>query len=170
MALELYKGDFELQFMEQSKAFYLEFAQNPITNLSSHMIQIEAILKSESERVFECLDVCTHQDLITMIETILISDRQIDLLNHPVFNLFIEQSRTDDLKRIYSLNKLVMDKNPEKTLYDDYRNRWRKWIQAKGEELLNDEELAKKGFRAIEDFIEFRKKAEELVRKVFPNP
>jgi hypothetical protein len=35
---------------------------------------------------------------------------------------------------------------------------------------LNDEELAKKGFRAIEDFIEFRKKADELVRKVFPNP
>ena len=35
---------------------------------------------------------------------------------------------------------------------------------------MNDEELAKKGFRAIENFIEFRQKSEELVRKVFANP
>lgn len=33
---------------------------------------------------------------------------------------------------------------------------WRKQIQAEGERMLNDEQVAKKGFRAIEDFIEFR--------------
>ena len=92
------------------------------------MIDIEAILKSESERVFECLDVCTHQDLIDMIETILINDRLIELLNHNDFNLFMEQQRIDDLKRIYSLTKLVMDKYPERSLYEDYKNRWKKWI------------------------------------------
>jgi hypothetical protein len=34
--------------------------------------------------------------------------------------------------------------------------RWKKYILAKGEYMLNDEDLAKKGFKAIEDFILFR--------------
>jgi len=38
----------------------------------------------------------------------------------------------------------------------DYRIRWKQFIFKKGETMLNDEELAKKGFRAIEDFIAFR--------------
>ena len=33
--------------------------------------------------------------------------------------------------------------------------------------MLNDEELAKKSFRAMEDFIEFRLKSVELVKAVF---
>lgn len=36
--------------------------------------------------------------------------------------------------------------------------------------MLNDEQLAKKQFRAMEDFIEFRKKAEDLVSRVFNDP
>jgi translation initiation factor 2 alpha subunit (eIF-2alpha) len=34
--------------------------------------------------------------------------------------------------------------------------------------MLNDEELAKKGFKAIEDFISFRQKSVALVKRVFP--
>mmetsp|Transcript_18371 Transcript_18371/g.13238 ORF Transcript_18371/g.13238 Transcript_18371/m.13238 type:complete len:96 (-) Transcript_18371:1160-1447(-) len=34
-------------------------------------------------------------------------------------------------------------------------------------DMLNDEELAKKSFKAIEDFIEFKKSADELVERVF---
>jgi len=33
--------------------------------------------------------------------------------------------------------------------------------------MLNDEQLAKKNFRAVEDFIQFRAKSEDLVRRVF---
>ena len=33
--------------------------------------------------------------------------------------------------------------------------------------MLNDEQLAKKTFRAIEDFIEYKHKADELVERVF---
>ena len=33
--------------------------------------------------------------------------------------------------------------------------------------MLNDEELAKKGFRAIEDFIEYRTNSLQLVKSVF---
>lgn len=34
--------------------------------------------------------------------------------------------------------------------------------------MLNDEDLAKKGFKAIEDFIAFKEKSVTLVRQVFP--
>ena len=60
LALELYKGDFEQKFLQQSKEFYEKYSEEEVTNLSSHLLQIEVILKSESDRVFECLDVCTH--------------------------------------------------------------------------------------------------------------
>ena len=63
-----------------------------------------------------------------MVQAILISDRQMDILNHPDFNDFMEHGRIDDLKRIYSLNKLVMDKEPERGLYDEFKSRWKKWI------------------------------------------
>lgn len=52
-------------------------------------------------------------------------------------------------------------------LQNDYRLRWKKYVFSHGEKLLNDEELAKKGFKAIEDFIEFRTKSVSLVKEVF---
>ena len=36
--------------------------------------------------------------------------------------------------------------------------------------MLNDEQLAKKSFRAMEDFIELKKKSDELVARVFKDP
>ena len=45
-----------------------------------------------------------------------------------------------------------------------------RYIVAKGESMLMDEELAKKESKAIEDFIEFRQSSVELVKKVFSGP
>tara|TARA_B110000285_G_C14953804_1_gene528146 strand:+ start:283 stop:675 length:393 start_codon:yes stop_codon:yes gene_type:complete len=47
------------------------------------------------------------------------------------------------------------------------RIRWKSFITDKGEVMLNDEDLAKKESRAIEDFIEYRQKSVDLVKKVF---
>lgn len=45
--------------------------------------------------------------------------------------------------------------------------KWADLIYGKGFEMLNDDQLAKKNFRAIEDFIQFRAKSEDLVKRVF---
>ena len=45
--------------------------------------------------------------------------------------------------------------------------KWVELIYDRGFEMLNDEQLAKKNFRAIEDFIQFRAKSEDLVKRVF---
>ena len=71
------------------------------------------------------------------------------------------------MKRITDLFKKVDTGSAGGTI-DQYRIRWRKYIQVKGERMLNDEELAKKGFKAIEDFITFRQKSVALVKRVFP--
>jgi hypothetical protein len=81
--------------------------------------------------------------------------------------MLIEQERIEDLKRISDLMKRVDTK--ESQTVNQYRLRWRNHIQAKGEAMLNDEELAKKGFKAIDDFIGFRTKSVALVKRVFPN-
>ena len=88
------------------------------------------------------------------------------ILAHPDFEVFMEQKRIEDLERITSLLNLIED---NKQLFTDYRVRWKKYIYAQGEKMLNDEELAKKGFKAIEDFIIFRQNSVNLVRQVFQN-
>lgn len=52
----------------------------------------------------------------------------------------------------------------------DVQHSWGTILYDQGFKMLNDEQLAKKQFRAMEDFIEFRKKAEDLVTRVFNDP
>ena len=73
----------------------------------------------------------------------------------------MESNVIEDLKRIFNLFVGVNKNN--KDLIAQYRNRWKKFIMAKGEAYLNDEELAKKGFHAIQVFIDFRISAQKLV-------
>ena len=46
-------------------------------------------------------------------------------------------------------------------------DRWQRHVYDQGFQMLNDEKLAKKTFRAIEDFIEFKKQCDDLVIRVF---
>lgn len=85
----------------------------------------------------------------------------------------MKESRIADIKRLNALfNQVNAAAGPEDSsgsgLQSQLRVRWKKYVQAEGERMLNDEDLAKKGFRAIEDFIAFKEKSVTLVRQVFP--
>lgn len=122
---------------------------------------MEEIIKSEVHRVKECLDISTLPLLIASVRQILVSDVSQEILNHNDFEMFMEQERIEDLKRISDLFKKVdSEKNP---IMNSFKMRWRNYIQQKGERMLNDEELAKKGFKAIEDFITYRQQSVALV-------
>jgi len=110
--------------------------------------------------------VSTHEKLITIVEDLLITQSAHKILNHPDFEGFIDQKMVQDLKNIQNLFKIVLAKGTD--LFNDFRVRWKKFIQKKGEEMLNDEDLAKKGFHAIDAFIDFRKSSVVLVQSVFP--
>ena len=76
----------------------------------------------------------------------------------------INEGQTEDLRRLSGLLMRKKDKEVAQLL----TMAWRKQVQTEGERMLNDEELAKKGFRAMENFIEFRQNSVKLVEQVFP--
>ena len=82
----------------------------------------------------------------------------------------INEGQTEDLRRLSGL--LVRQKQVAQLSFRQIAQlltmAWRKQVQAEGERMLNDEELAKKGFRAMENFIEFRQNSVKLVEQVFP--
>jgi hypothetical protein len=129
---------------------------------------VEMLIKTESERVYECLDVCTHDVLMASMQDHLIVKVRREILSHDDFQKFIEDGQVEDLKRIYNLFKLVALPSSQKSLFDELINYWRQYVQAKGVMMLNDDELAKKTFHAIEDFIQFREKNVQLIKSVFP--
>ena len=71
---------------------------------------------------------------------------------HKDFAKMIVEGHVEDLRRLSGLLMRQKDDDVSKLL----TMAWRKQIQAEGERMLNDEEVAKKGFRAIENFIELR--------------
>jgi len=74
---------------------------------------VDTILKEESERVNECLDVSTHDKLMEVIQELMITQNAQRILHHSNFEQFIAEERTDDLKRIFNLFKIVEDKKEE---------------------------------------------------------
>ena len=50
------------------------------------------LLRTESERVYECLDVSTHDRLIERIQQLLIVDGSRKILHHPDFQTFIQDA------------------------------------------------------------------------------
>ena len=60
-------------------------------------------------------------------------------------------------KRIEDLQRLALQVNRIERAIARMTDRWQRHIFDQGFQMLNDETLAKKTFRAIEDFIEFKK-------------
>lgn len=50
---------------------------------------------------------------------------------------------------------------------NEMRKVWCSHLKLKGEELLKEDILAKKSFRVIEDLLEFKKRQEEFLGRVF---
>lgn len=63
LALQLYQGEFEQELLDRTRKFYsayLSEESNPInSNLSQYLINVQNVLKDESNLVQECLDIST---------------------------------------------------------------------------------------------------------------
>jgi len=74
LALQIYKGDFETEFIQTSKQHYLGQQIQESDNLSLYLLKVEEILRNEALRVKECLDISTLQLLIHTVQQVLISE------------------------------------------------------------------------------------------------
>mmetsp|Transcript_6153 Transcript_6153/g.9895 ORF Transcript_6153/g.9895 Transcript_6153/m.9895 type:complete len:188 (-) Transcript_6153:1529-2092(-) len=156
LALDLYKSKFETQFLQSSKAFYQGVANKDgfdSRNLAIYLSEVQGFLKAESARVYECLDISTHNVLLHAVQDTLIDEMADSILNHHEFEEFLLQERADDLFRVYHLFKLIQDRNSASDLIRKLRVRWKTFIYTKGEAMLYDEQLDKKKEGAIDDFI-----------------
>jgi len=70
-------------------------------------------------------------------------------------------------KRIEDLQRMALQVNRIDGAIVRLTERWQRHVYDQGFQMLNDEALAKKTFRAIEDFIEFKKQCDDLVIRVF---
>jgi len=73
----------------------------------------------------------------------------------------MDVGRHEDLRRLFELLKRV-------NMHELMVKQWVSHVRVKGEQMLKDEAIAKKNFKAVEDILTFKKKTEELVYKVFP--
>ena len=76
LALQLYKGEFEKKFLDQSQQFFEKLSAQENFNersLSHYLVTVENILKNESDRIRECLDICTHDSLTEVIQDLLVT-------------------------------------------------------------------------------------------------
>lgn len=88
-------------------------------------------------------------------------DADILAANRTEFDTFMLEQRIEDLQRMASQVNRV--DGAIKVMQD----RWQRHVYDQGLVMLNDEKLAKKTFRAIEDFIVFKKQCDDLVIRVF---
>lgn len=75
LALKLYKGEFESKFLERTQLFYKNLIDSQNfnqQNLSTYLFQVETYLKNESKRVFECLDICSLDQTVDIVQNLLI--------------------------------------------------------------------------------------------------
>lgn len=77
------------------------------------------------------------------------------------FDTFMLEKRIEDLQRMAShLSRIDGG-------LEHMKDRWQRHVYDQGFYMLCDEKLAKKTFRAIEDFIEFQKQCYDMVLRVF---
>lgn len=72
----------------------------------------------------------------------------------------MNEGRVSDLQRLNALLKRVGKQ-------DGLRKSWVAHLRARGADILREEQIAKKSFRIVEDLLEFKKKQEELLARVF---
>ena len=147
------------------------------------MMYVDNCMQNEGTRLTECLDISTKGSLVQILEDELIGNylSQIlhvapevsadmlfeeehvkqNALNKTEFDSFMLEKRVEDLQRLASQMTRV------KGAMAQLKDRWKRHVYDQGFAMLNDEQLAKKTFRAIEDFIEYRHKADDLVERVF---
>lgn len=72
----MYQGDFENRFLDETKSYYQKIVDRENfggESLSSYLSYVIQTLEVEEKRVYECLDVSTHEKLITIVEDLLIT-------------------------------------------------------------------------------------------------
>ena len=106
------------------------------------------------------MDISTKRMVVEILQKELIEAHKADILTNKDFSRFILEGKVFELQMMHSQLKRVNGSL-------ELRKTWASYLKIRGEELIKEEIIAKKSFRVVEDILEFKKRQEDLLTKVF---
>lgn len=103
-ALQIYADRFEGPLLERTAAFYAAEATRllPTSTVGEYLRHVEGRLAEEGSRVQSYLHASTRKPLLSAVHAALLSPHTEALLEKG-FDKLVEEARTDDLRRMYTL-------------------------------------------------------------------
>jgi cullin-4 len=104
IALDLYKTEFEPRYLSQTCAFYCQEAKCKLEEVSvpDYLKYAERRLYEEAHRITQYLDISTTKPSMEAVETNIISQNCVMVLNKGFYDL-MDNDRLSDLKLLYSM-------------------------------------------------------------------
>ena len=104
LLLGLYSKHFEEEFLQETQRFYHSEGVERMKALQvlDYLIHCENRLREEEEKCNEYLDSCTYNPLTKIVEECLLKKHLHEVLEKG-FNLFMDQLKIVDLRRMYTL-------------------------------------------------------------------
>lgn len=101
---QIYGEVFEVQFLENTQKYYEQEGSSIVKEreTADYLRHVELRLNEENERVLHYLDASTRKLLISIVDKYLIYSH-LDSIISKGFDSLMDSSRTEDLKRLYTL-------------------------------------------------------------------
>ena len=159
-ALGLYEHQFQTSFLEATVIFCARESSKLIeeTHVATYLQHIEYRLRLENERVDNYLESTTRKPLINVVEEQYIS-KHLNSIVVKGFDSLVDESRHDDLKRLYYLFGLK-----EVNGRDILVNACGAYIKRRGLELVMD---VQKDATMIQDLLNFKEKLDRVLETAF---
>jgi len=130
--LEVYKNDFETEFLKATEQYYTAEAVHFINSntISDYMKKVDTRLSEETKRVRLYLHVSTETELINRCERVLIQKHAETIRGE--FRKLLEDDKTEDLTRMYALlSRIPQELTPLQSVFQTH-------VQHIGEESIQE--------------------------------
>eukprot|EP01113_Clastostelium_recurvatum_P018521 TRINITY_DN2182_c0_g1_i3.p1 TRINITY_DN2182_c0_g1~~TRINITY_DN2182_c0_g1_i3.p1 ORF type:complete len:747 (-),score=180.70 TRINITY_DN2182_c0_g1_i3:32-2041(-) len=157
-ALGQYNEAFERPFLEASNAYYKEEGCRKIQEIdvADYLKHVEGRLAEEADRVIQYLDVNTKKPIIMVVERQLLETHVADILAKG-FSVLMNETRVDDLGRMYQLLARVSSLEKLRASFKDY-------IKATGVDIVTHPE---KDATMVQDLLDFKARADSILDQSF---
>ncbi|EGC30785.1 hypothetical protein DICPUDRAFT_157447 [Dictyostelium purpureum] len=156
-ALHIYSL-FEKEFIKETDRFYQSEGQVKVfeNEIPVYLKHISNRLTQEGERLIRYLDQGTKKQLISVLEKQLI-EKHVDIILSKGFKSMVEESRIEDLNRLYVLLNGINE-------VGKLKQSWSNYIKTTGQQMVQDSE---KEQTLIQDLLEFKDRLDKILEQSF---
>lgn len=105
--LDIYEADFQAPLLAISLDYYERKAVDWISSMdvSQYLVKVELELMNERNRVKACMQLCTEEPLLTVLESVLLVKQTANILENEESGVqkMLQNDRKDDLARLFRL-------------------------------------------------------------------